>query len=410
MSAAPRAQGNFVMTSGPLPTAIVLGVEAIGLAIARDLGRRGVTVIAVSDRSDAAGLGSRYIAQTLVSGDVLTQPDRVCADLVGACTGLDQKPIVFPTSDSGVDFLMAYSDRLADYATLAVPPQTAYDQIINKERLAAHASQAGIGSPRTCLVTKSSDLSSAVSDFRFPVVIKPRRAHEWRQNSIKSILGSSKGIRANKFDDFRYKTEVILEQLDSVIVQEWISGSDSNYFTLGVCISRTGELLAALTAQKVLQYPKNIGIGSIVVPHFDEEVFERGIALLRSLSYTGAAEVEFKRDDQSSPLQLIEINARLWDQHALGVACGQYFAWQLYADLASLDGDRPSLSAPPRPLKPSVWINESALAGSIKEALKNAHARSLALCFSTVMKKRVYAFWDSRDRRPFWRKFRGGGA
>lgn len=397
------------MISGPLPTAIVLGVEAIGLAIARDLGRRGVSVIAFSDRPGAAGLDSRYISKAVVSGDVLAQPDRVCADLLEACTELDQKPIVFPTSDSGVDFLIAYSDRLANYATLAVPPKSVYEQIVNKERLAAHASQAGIVSPQTCLVTASSELSANLASFRFPVVIKPRRAHEWRQKSVKSFLGSSKGIRVDTLEACREKTDMLLNHVDSVIVQEWISGADSNYFTLGVCIGQTGDLLAALTAQKVLQYPKNIGIGSIVVPHYEEAVFERGLALLRSLSYTGAAEVEFKRDDQSSPLQLIEINARLWDQHALGAACSQYFAWQLYADLASLDGERPRLTAAPRPVKPSVWINESALAGSIKEAVKSFQTRSFGLFFSTVLKKRVYAFWDRHDRGPFLKKLRGEG-
>ena len=60
-----------------------------------------------------------------------------------------------------------------------------------------------------------------------------------------------------------------------------------------------------------------------------EEIAKR---FLRAINYYGLVELEFKRDPRSDEYKLLDVNARTWGYHALGVTAGVDFPRMLFED------------------------------------------------------------------------------
>jgi predicted ATP-grasp superfamily ATP-dependent carboligase len=112
------------------------------------------------------------------------------------------------------------------------------------------------------------------------------------------------------------------------------------------------------------------------------------------MRFTGVAEVEYKWDARSAEYKLIEINARPWDQHRLGAACGADLIYLAYCEHAGLPLPRPQRSSPG-----SKWIAEDTF---FTAALQMAWRRDsrLADLFRHARGKRLLAIWSIRDPLP----------
>jgi predicted ATP-grasp superfamily ATP-dependent carboligase len=64
-----------------------------------------------------------------------------------------------------------------------------------------------------------------------------------------------------------------------------------------------------------------------------EELSER---FLRAIDYYGLVEVEYKLDPRDSQYKLLDVNARTWGYHSLGVQAGVDFSYMLYSDQVGL--------------------------------------------------------------------------
>src|SRR5262249_18402993 len=58
---------------------------------------------------------------------------------------------------------------------------------------------------------------------------------------------------------------------------------------------------------------------------------------LKAVDYYGLVEIEFKQDPRDNRFKLLDVNARTWGFHTLGIPAGVDFPYLLFADQLGLD-------------------------------------------------------------------------
>ena len=104
---------------------------------------------------------------------------------------------------------------------------------------------------------------------------------------------------------------------------------------------------------KVRQFPKDFGIGTICRSINRPQPIQKAVSYLQNIGYYGLAEPEFKLDPRDGQYKLIEINTRSVTQTLLANACGVHVEYLAYLDMIQHNV---------KPVKPAdedvLWIDE----------------------------------------------------
>jgi D-aspartate ligase len=289
-------------------SAVVVGVGWVaGLAAIRSLGRAGIRVLAVDDRSSALGFRSRY-------AEAHVAPARTGDAYVAFLRELGPG-VVFPTHDDDLETIARNRSELA--FSCPFPGWDVLDRAQDKREQVAAAIRAGVAVPVT------SDRPG--DDVILPALVKPARAPEFRRRF---------GVKA-----FRCETRAELEEAFErasgfePLVQEWIPGDDDALYTLGSYVAEDGRALGIFSGRKLRQTPRSIGTARVAEAVWADEVVDQGLALIHQLGLWGISQVEFKRDPRDGRFKLIEVNPRLWEWHGLAAACGVDLPLIAYRDV-----------------------------------------------------------------------------
>jgi predicted ATP-grasp superfamily ATP-dependent carboligase len=372
-----------------------------GLGIARNLGRYGIPVVGISSCSDAPGNVSRY-CRSIVGPDSQTEPDALARLLIDLGKLERQRGILFPTRDADVVFVNQYRDSLEPFFAIPQPTGDILHLIVNKARLASVADSVGIPVPRTMQVSSLEEILCRRDDLIFPAVLKPIYAYQWRVPEIVCAVGKRKGIKVGTIDELMDIYRRIVPYQKEILIQEFVQGPEDEFFIVGSYFNHNSECLGSYTAQKIVQFPSEIGLGCLLRSTRNEEVRRLGNRLLKSIKFTGIAEIEFKKESKTGEYRLIEINPRHWDQHALGTACGVNLTYTAYLDLCtSLNPTAISQQA-----FTCYWVRGADLAASLVEIIvtrKGNVFRLVSLFIRLLRDRKVFALWDWQDPKPFWR-------
>jgi predicted ATP-grasp superfamily ATP-dependent carboligase len=327
------------------------------------------------------------------------EPDALCEFLVGLGSAITGKAVLFATRDADVHFLNRYRSRLEVSYVVGQPGDESLDVIMNKRRLAQVAEECGVGIPRTLEVDSPAALESRRHEVRYPAVIKPVYSSHWRASGIWQAVGARKGFKVRNWSECRDTYKRIGPHQPLALIQEWVPGPEEAHHVMGAYIGRNGDCLGAFTAQKILQYPAGFGLGCLLRLTQRPDVVELGLSVLRQAGYRGIAEVEFKQDERSGLMCLIEVNPRHWDQHGLGNACEVNLSHMMYRDLCGEDVPAARLVNEVR----ACWISLSGLTGALKEAIETRNWSTFKHLSLPLTAKKCYAMWDWRDPMPFLR-------
>ena len=191
-----------------------------------------------------------------------------------------------------------------------------------KTRLTAAARDFGLSIPRTLQFDSTNSSSQDIpDDFSYPVIIKPIYAHQPRAFGIPIGQDLTKAHVAHSRDEALSHVGLLTHKGLSVFLQEFIVGDIDRLVICAGYLATDDKHTAAFTARKRLQFPHAAGIGRVVETIDDPRLAQTTLGFLRSVGYHGIFEAEYKLDP-NGVAQLIEINARHWDQHLLGLACG----------------------------------------------------------------------------------------
>ena len=270
-----------------LPPVVVYGLSATGLAIARVLGRHGVSVYGVDSKPWEIGRFSRYVQW------------RSSLQMVQSEVG--SRPILFLGGDPEI------FDVCRNHVSLLPDPSVTERilSVLDKGRLDARCRALQpipeMSLPKT-LVPASWEDWKGVS-MPGPVVVKPRfgAASPCRPRWGKLWLHE----RSERLDVWAKRH---LEAPSQAIVQEVIEGPDDAIVVCFLHRRSRGDIGALMTGQKVRQRP--VGYGSAVSLKTTADALLRRLAtrLVETLDLYGLIAIEWKR--ARGRYYLMEINAR----------------------------------------------------------------------------------------------------
>ncbi len=352
-------------------TAVVAEVGwANGLAAIRSLGRHGLRVIAVDNKTYALGFRSRYAEQRLAP-DPLDDEAGYIAAFEAIARETDGLLPVFPTHDQYLNALARHTAELGERYRFPFPSWDVLESIQSKRHQLDVAESIGFPVPRTFHPRTAAEAQAAGAEIGFPLLVKPaanvgfRRAH-----NVQLFRCENAAELARAYDDAApYEP----------MVQELVPGGAEEMYTLGSYLSADGEALGLFSGRKLRQTRGFTGVARVAEAVWVDEVVEQGLALLRALRFHGLSQVEMIRDRRDGRYKLIEVNPRLWQWHGLAAAVGVDLPWIAYSDLT---GER----------LPPVLRHESGKRWAITVMAGASHA----------MQRRPYvdAVWAKDDPKP----------
>lgn len=372
--------------SGGAPPAIVLqasGPNALG--IIRSLARAGVRVLAADSDPRALGLLSRH-ATAVPMADPLSEPDRFVDDLLALGRGPGAGGVLFPTHDEAI---AAIGPREAEVDALLRRPWSPWAvmrQVIDKGHQHETARRIGFPVPATVTPRDEADVAAAAAGLRFPVVLKPRYAPEFRRRFRAQVL------EAHDAEGLRRAWDLAAEYRPQI--SEVIPGGDDRLWSLGSHRDREGRPLASFTGRKLRQWPPRFGTARSAEARWDPGLATRAHALLDALGFHGISQVEVKRDPRDGRDHLIEVNPRSWLWIGLATRVGVNIPHACWLDAVGRPATWPAGHRDGR----RWFLAGKHLAGSAREIRRGEW--SVRAFAATMRPPLVEGVIDLRDPRP----------
>ena len=317
----------------------------------------------------------RYLHRTMPEVQLLGHTDRpqLLARLAGTrgrrlvrgsledALGREDLDMVIPVGGTSV---RTVSRRCPEKAVL--PSFEVIEACYDKLEVARLAAACEVPTPATWGPT---GLEEALAlPVRFPCVIKSRD-----ETCTKFVE------YANDRGEYEARCRDIFGRFESVsgwrpLVQEYVQGRGVGFFAL----YDRGVVKRVFMHRRIREWPPSGGASTAAAAFWHDDLKDYGTRLLDALGWHGVAMVEFKWDERSDKLWLIEINGKFWGSSELAHRAGVNFA----ADLVRVyRGDEITVKIP----SPDVWAFADAktydFAGDVVKVSNSAAG------FSTTYKK-----------------------
>jgi predicted ATP-grasp superfamily ATP-dependent carboligase len=373
---------------------LVLGADSpIGLTVVRELGARGVPVIAHGRSDRALGRYSRFAKSFLLDQRPLAEwlPGYAAAQGLGA---------VMAVSEGHLVELAALKDRLPCKAL--TPDAQRLASVLDKARTLEAARQVGIAVPGDWQPMAGEDFAARAAAISYPVAIK------WADpNAVQDALAGA-GIAFEKVEyaGSPIKLATILTRYDRVdvwpLVQQYCPG-----YGLGQMLHMArGKATLRFQHRRLREFPPSGGVSSFCasVPLSEHTAqMAKSEELLAALGWEGPAMVEYRYDPASGTYWLMEINGRFWGSIPLAWHCGAHFAWETYrcAVMGEQGGQGPYRQRRARYVIPDAKRTMLVLRdGSLPLGPRLA---AMGRFFADFLDPRVrYYVWSLRDPGPFF--------
>ena len=321
------------MPDPALPSAVLLGGEAIAVSACRSLGWAGVRVHALGDARDPVRR-SRWCHEFVAAGSKTGVIERYLDWLER--DGPRGGAVILPCDDYGVEMIARNRPRLVEWGYRPVEgDDDVMLAMLDKERTYELAREGGIQTPRTATVRTAGEALSAAGGFELPLGLKPLQSHIWAEHR------SEKLVLARDRDELREVCEWAFEPGVPMLMTEVIPGPETEICTYFTYADSTGEPLFDYTKSKIRQWPKRSGLTCYQVSDRREEVIDAGRRLVRATGLRGVAVPEFKHDARDGRWKLIECNVRFTGSLDLTRHCGIDMARIAYESTAGRPVERP---------------------------------------------------------------------
>lgn len=385
----------------PLPPALILGEGLNALAVARSLGRRGVSVMAIDPGHRSISTKSRYLK--LISCPQMGNRDEELLNTVRRVADQVSSPLVLiPTGDREVRFISQYRDRFPKSCKLVIAPREAVETCLDKWAFARWAEKEGFPIPKTYQPTSSADVKVLSRELRYPCLYKPSFSPDWEHPEFSRVHGRVKMIRVNSASDLIQTYESLGRFRQGVLVQEMIEGPETALVDLYACYTNGGTPRSLFAIRKQRTFPLDgRGPGASVRSDDGTGVRDLGLAVLDRLHYQGPGAVCFKCLPSGGGVAIMEVNARLPLHHGLASFCGIDLAWIAYCEAVGIQTEPPD-----RWPVDVLWLSSRA---DLRAAYGYWRRGDLTVrgWLSSLHGPRVFGDWAADDPRPFFSEVAG---
>jgi len=310
--------------------AVVIGGDYQGLGIVRSLGRQQIPVCVIDDELSISRY-SRYCAR-FVKLESLREERTTVDSLLKLGKRFDLRGwVLYATREELVAALSRNREELSEYFRVPTPEWECVKWAWDKRNTYQLARELDIPTPATHYAESIDDLSR-LDDFEPPFAIKPAiKEHFFYATKAKAWRADSHAELKTLFE----KASRLAPQQE-IMVQELVPGGGTQQFSY-CAFFRDGKAVGKMVVRRRRQHPLQFGRASTYVETVDvpllEEFSER---FLRAIDYYGLVEVEYKLDPRDAQYKLLDVNARTWGYHSLGVRAGVDFSHMLFADQMGL--------------------------------------------------------------------------
>ncbi|AKG92431.1 putative ATP-grasp enzyme [Geoglobus ahangari] len=301
-------------------SAVITSASSVkSLAIARGLGKMGVSVIAADHKRISPTFFSKYVNSRFLHPNPERDPQGFIKSLYTHLSKL-RPDVLLPVNSTEV-MLIAKQKKLLEKVTRI--PFEEYNRLLmlhDKRRFYELAENLGLPIPKTYRATSMEDVRKIAERVEYPVVIKLTDAT------------SSKGITYAKNREEllqNYKKTVKdygLQPENYPVIQEYIPGDGYGVSLL----TNNGDLRAIFTHKRLREYPATGGPSSLRLSTRHRKMEKIARELLKEVEWYGVAMVEFKLDERFNKPVIIEVNPRFWGSINHAIVSGVNFPYLLY--------------------------------------------------------------------------------
>lgn len=332
---------------GRHPERVILsGIHNVNaLGVLRGLAGKGIPVTLLDVDHHSMVRYSRFVSKRLSCPHPQDSEDGFIECLVEYGRHLDHKPVIIPTGDAEVMALARNRDRLDPCYRIPLSPWETVDLLVNKKRFFQEVIRRSIPCPQSYFPESLEEAREVAANIPYPFIIKAAYSHEFITHFHKKVFVVHSPAQ------FQTAMELLHTARLDYFLQEIVPGND--LFLFYAYFSRRSVPLGICGYDKVRQFPKDFGIGTVCRTVYRSEPIQAAVDFLQNIQYHGLAEPEFKLDPRDGRYKLIEINTRSVTMTLLAKACGAHMEYLAYLDL--VQGDLEPLG----PAKEGVlWIDE----------------------------------------------------
>ena len=298
------------------------GNQRSTLALTRALGKKGLSVAVGECSTPSLSSKSKYCRRTVVYPSPAVER-RAFQQAILEEVSIRSYQVFFPMTDLVITSILDIREELAQFVKVPLPDETAYHTATDKSRLLKLAQKLNIPIPQTFFVTEVAQLEEIAKKISYPAVIKPSYSGMFSTNGWRSF-----GVEyAFSPEELLEKYKVIHRKIPFPLIQEKIEGDGYGIFLL----FHKKEVKATFAHRRIREKPPSGGV-SVLRESVPSEfpMYDYAVKLLRNLSWSGVAMVEFKIDAKDHIPKLMEINGRFWGSLQLAVDSGVNFPYLLY--------------------------------------------------------------------------------
>jgi D-aspartate ligase len=321
------------LTRGTAPILLTMAGYNGTLAAVRCLGALGVPITVADPQLFAPARWSRFATRRLFCPSVQDH-GRFIAWLM-AFGARSPGHVLYPTGDDVAWLYALHHQELSRYFHVYQPPVEVIYTLLNKCLLQQACGKVGIEMPRTWCLRNGENLSQIEDQLTFPLLVKPQTQILFWPH-VKGFVAKSRESLRPTYEKFiamaRHAPLMAAYDpgVEAPLLQAYLPGATTSIYNLSGFVDESGELFVARASKKVLQRPRQIGVGLC----FEEAetnhlLAQKLLALCRSVGYHGVFEVEFIESD--GRFLLIDFNPRFYGQMAFDIARGvplPFFAYQ----------------------------------------------------------------------------------
>jgi len=373
------------------PYAVLIDMDYLtGLQSSRLLAERGVPVIGLANNPD------HYCARTNTCEKVFkvdTKTQYLINMLMEMGPKFDLKPVLYPCQDNSVLLVSRNRQQLSKYYHISLPTEDTVELLMDKYKFYDFAVKENLPVAKFYLLKSKEDAISAAKHLTFPAIIKPpMKSAKWEQYSK-----LHKVYKVFSEEEYFKTYEMCSQWADTLMVQEWIVGIDSDLYSSNCYYNSESEPLATFTAKKLRQWPPETGNTALGIDCIDDEVVRISHELFKKVNYVGLVYLELKKDNRTGKYYIIEPNiGRPTGRSALSEACGVDLLYTMYCDCLGL----PLPSSRFQTYKGIKWIH---IRTDLQSAINYWKKGKLTISeyIKSVRGPKYFAVFSLKDPKPF---------
>ncbi len=243
------------------------------------------------------------------------------------------KKLLVPCGDNYIKMLVRNKDKLSDIYEFKCIDEELLMKLSMKESFYNVCKEHGFSFPQTTTCTFE-EHENIKLPFDFPVIIKPSNSVAYWNCKFPHKKKVFVAKTREEFDSI-LKAIYSSSYKDTLILQEFIPGDDSNMRVVNCYSSKHGKVNLIALGNAVLEEhsPEGIGSYAAIINGYDENLNKQIINFLESINYVGFSNFDMKYDARDGKYKLFEMNLRQGRSSFFVTAAGYNLAKFLVDDI-----------------------------------------------------------------------------